>query len=118
MDYLATNGVFAVYTTFEEGTLPDPEILNNEANDWYVSALTNNQIKYTEPYYDEEMNAAVMTIQYPIVNNESIVGVVIVDISVDFIQELVLDAKSSLPGGIRTITTSRGNLLALSRLTN
>ena len=112
MDYLATNGVFAVYTTFEEGTLPDPEILNNEANDWYVSALTNNQIKYTEPYYDEELNAAVMTIQYPIVNNESIVGVVIVDISVDFIQELVLDAKSSLPGGIRTITTSRGNLLA------
>lgn len=62
--------------------------------DWYTAAIAKNGLVYTAPYLDATSNKMIITVARPIVKDGAVIGVGAADIYVDFLTQLVEQAKA------------------------
>lgn len=62
--------------------------------DWYTAAVANNGLAFTAPYLDVTTNKMIITVARPIVKDGAVIGVGAADIYVDFLTQLVEQAKA------------------------
>jgi methyl-accepting chemotaxis protein len=63
--------------------------------DWYVQAMNRKGMVVTPPYVDSDSKRMVVTISEPLVMNGTTVGVLAVDITVDYLVKMVNSIKVS-----------------------
>lgn len=63
--------------------------------DWYKQAVGRGGVVITVPYVDRDSKKMVITISEPLTLNEQVVGVIAVDITVDYLVKLVNNIKIS-----------------------
>ncbi len=65
---------------------------------WFLQTISNNGLTYTDPYQDAITKKMTVTVAKPLRRNGTVVGVVGVDIYVDYLTDLVKDAKLGKAG--------------------
>ncbi|HZK60535.1 MAG TPA: cache domain-containing protein, partial [Anaerovoracaceae bacterium] len=61
--------------------------------DWYQQAINKGDTVFTAPYVDSDSKQIVITISEPLIMNGKVVGVIAVDITVDYLVQLVNNIK-------------------------
>ena len=78
--------------------------------DWYCDAISKNNTIFTLPYVDSDSKKMVITIAEPLVMNDKVVGVLAVDITVDYLVKLVNNIKIS-DGSYAFLIDSQKNIM-------
>lgn len=60
---------------------------------WYLQAIANNQLTFTEPYRDGVTGKMAVSIGKPINYHGAVIGIMAVDIYVDYLTDMVKNAK-------------------------
>ncbi len=109
MDWLKTkmksNPSFGdVYIGFNDRRFIDgsgwnpPADFNCTQRPWYLQTLSNNALTFTLPYKDGVTGKMAVSVAKPVTQNGTVIGVVAVDIYVDFLTDLVQNAKLGKTG--------------------
>lgn len=70
------------------------EFNESESNmEWYYSAVKNKTAAWGEPYFDKDLNKTVISYSMPIYANETLIGAIGVDVSIDSLKESVSKIK-------------------------
>lgn len=93
----------------QDGTYSDSSF--SFASRPYYSAVTTRQPVITEPYLDNITNTMVVSVAAPVLYNNQSLGVVLTDISTDFVSNLVKSNSFKLTGQ-SIILDSSNNILA------
>ena len=90
--------VIGMYVGFEDkkfisgnGWIPTKDYDCRE-RDWYKEAIKKNGIIYSAPYIDKKFNSMVITVAKPLKKDGKIIGVVGMDVVVDYLKDLVQKA--------------------------
>ena len=78
--------------------------------DWYIESMNQNGIVFTLPYVDSDSKKMVITISEPLIMDGEIVGVLAVDITVDYLVQLVNEIKIS-SGSYAFLIDSQKNIM-------
>lgn len=78
--------------------------------DWYKSALNNKKLQWSEPYLDTVSNTAMITSSFPIIRNNTAVGVTTLDIGLKEFTDYVKNIKVG-KSGYAFILTKNGYYL-------
>jgi methyl-accepting chemotaxis protein len=65
---------------------------------WYRETATNNKLTFTEPYRDGVTGKMAVSVGKPIKYNGTVIGIMAVDIYVDFLTDMVKNAKMGSDG--------------------
>ena len=90
--------VIGMYVGFEDkkfisgnGWVPTKDY-GCRGRDWYKEAIKKNGIIYSAPYIDKKFNSMVITVAKPLKKDGKIIGVVGMDVVVDYLKDLVQKA--------------------------
>ena len=75
----------------------------------YYSAVTNNQTMLTEPYLDAETGSMVVSVASPVVFNNQVLGIILLDISTASISNLVIQSDYGDSG--RSLVMDRNHVI-------
>ncbi len=77
----------------------------------YYGAVTQRATVFTDPYQDDSSGLMVVTIASPVFNGNEVVGAVILDVTTQFITDLISDVKYGTSGS-SWVVDSADNILA------
>lgn len=104
-------GRFATYITrTEKGLEINENDLNMEA-DWYTRPIKENKVILLEPYVEEGVMMA--SYSYPLVNETGPIGVLVVDVSVQYLQN-ILEKNYGTTDDFKVLVSSGGSIVANS----
>ncbi len=75
-----------------------PADFNCTQRPWYLQTINNNALTFTLPYKDGVTGKMAVSVAKPVTQNGVVIGVVAVDIYVDFLTDLVKNAKLGATG--------------------
>lgn len=70
------------------------EFNESEANmEWYYSAIKSKASAWGEPYFDKDLNKTVISYSMPIYSDETLIGAIGIDVSIDTLKDSVAKIK-------------------------
>ncbi|SHJ53111.1 methyl-accepting chemotaxis sensory transducer with Cache sensor [Hathewaya proteolytica DSM 3090] len=93
-------GVVSAYIGLENKTFIDesstdiPSDYDCTTRDWYMEALKEDKLMYTSPYIDAITEQMVLTISKQVKDKGKVIGVVGIDLSVDYLLDATRNVKS------------------------
>lgn len=70
-----------------------PDSYDPTKREWYVEASNNKDYVWSKPYVDAKEGRLMDTLTMPIYNNENLIGVLGVDMDVNFMEEKIVNAR-------------------------
>jgi methyl-accepting chemotaxis protein len=70
-----------------------PEDYDPTSRSWYINAVNNMEITWSEPYLDAINGNAIISLSLPVYNEDKIIGVLSVDLNLSLMVEKIKDIK-------------------------
>ena len=77
---------------------PETDKYDPRGRDWYIQAKSANSVIYTEPYVDAMNKISVMTFATPVFSDNSLAGVVAIDLKIDALSKKILEMGKTKHG--------------------
>lgn len=107
------SGKFNTYVSNVNGKLTLDENDEPYGKEWYEKAMREDKILLINPYLDEEVNQMMVTYYYPLRKDNKTIGIVLVDISIQSIQDMLVEEYGTVDD-FKVLAASDGSIVANS----